>query len=582
MREDDRVDTANTCPMPARAEPQLMSEGAARMTLLVITLLFVLWGLCYIYRTSAMVGGHRTFLLWDDAMISMRYARNLAEGHGLTWNPDGERVQGITNLGLTLIMALIHLLPFSRWDAALVYQLLSLAMALACLPLVYRLAMGLFHDRSVAVGAGLVTALYAPFAIWSLQGADVPAVALPLLAALVWLVEAESPGRPWPAKVFPVLALAILVRPDATVAYVVVLACCAWREGTRAPAFRRGCLLLLAIWAGLLAFSYLYYGDPLPNTFYLKATGSPRLLVLKTGLQELVTFIEGVSPLLVLLMGALLIPRMRRDRALWPSAAVVLSSFAYSVWVGGDWTWTLPSRFIAPSMPVFIVLLLGAWCTLCRALGERAAGARSWLFAAGAALFILQLNPEGALTEWLSFSVETLNKQENWRQARIGLYLRDQTVPGTTVAYHWAGTAAYFAERPGIDVLGKSDRHIAKMTVDRFIPGHSKWDWDYVLWQRRPDVFVDESRGLLARPDFEQAYRGARTGAGELLFVRRGSESRLDDPKILYVTISAMRALGIGSQMELPQRKPLFQLGGLAAFGAANCLAWLFRPRPHR
>ena len=71
MREDDRVDTANTCPMPARAEPQLMSEGAARMTLLVITLLFVLWGLCYIYRTSAMVGGHRTFLLWDDAMISM-------------------------------------------------------------------------------------------------------------------------------------------------------------------------------------------------------------------------------------------------------------------------------------------------------------------------------------------------------------------------------------------------------------------------------------------------------------------------------------------------------------------------------
>jgi hypothetical protein len=27
------------------------------------------------------------FVLFDDAMISMRYARNLVEGHGLVWNP---------------------------------------------------------------------------------------------------------------------------------------------------------------------------------------------------------------------------------------------------------------------------------------------------------------------------------------------------------------------------------------------------------------------------------------------------------------------------------------------------------------
>jgi hypothetical protein len=34
---------------------------------------------------------------WDDAFISFRYARNLADGYGLVWNPGGEPTQGYTN-----------------------------------------------------------------------------------------------------------------------------------------------------------------------------------------------------------------------------------------------------------------------------------------------------------------------------------------------------------------------------------------------------------------------------------------------------------------------------------------------------
>jgi hypothetical protein len=187
---------------------------------------------------------------------------------------------------------------------------------------------------------------------------------------------------------------------------------------------------------------------------------------------------------------------------------------------------------------------MGAWWLLCRALGERAAGTGSWLFAAGALALTLQLNPPGTLSEWLSFQAETLFREQNANQARLGLYLRDHTEPGTTVAFHWAGTAAYLGERPGIDVLGKSDRHIAKMAVDRFIPAHSKWDWDYVVGQRRPDLFLEQTRGLLRRPDFNQAYRAALTGEGDWIFVRRGSEGRLRDPKIAYVEISSLREAG--------------------------------------
>jgi hypothetical protein len=43
------------------------------------------------YKASMSIDGVRWFWIDDDQKISMRYARNLAEGHGLVWNP-GERV----------------------------------------------------------------------------------------------------------------------------------------------------------------------------------------------------------------------------------------------------------------------------------------------------------------------------------------------------------------------------------------------------------------------------------------------------------------------------------------------------------
>ena len=42
----------------------------------------------------------------DDAYISLRYADNLAAGHGFVWNPGGPRVEGFINPLLVLAEAL--------------------------------------------------------------------------------------------------------------------------------------------------------------------------------------------------------------------------------------------------------------------------------------------------------------------------------------------------------------------------------------------------------------------------------------------------------------------------------------------
>ena len=52
----------------------------------------------FIIRCTFVVGDQRGLTLFDDAMISMRYARNLVEHGELTWNVGDAYVEGYTNL----------------------------------------------------------------------------------------------------------------------------------------------------------------------------------------------------------------------------------------------------------------------------------------------------------------------------------------------------------------------------------------------------------------------------------------------------------------------------------------------------
>jgi hypothetical protein len=72
---------------------------------LLIGFVFLFWSIAFVWGSSFVcIDGNRHFCLLDDAMISMRYAWNLSQGNGLVWNT-GEYVEGITNLLMTLYMA---------------------------------------------------------------------------------------------------------------------------------------------------------------------------------------------------------------------------------------------------------------------------------------------------------------------------------------------------------------------------------------------------------------------------------------------------------------------------------------------
>jgi hypothetical protein len=78
----------------------------------------------------------------------------------------------------------------------------------------------------------------------------------------------------------------------------------------------------------------------------------------------------------------------------------------------------------------------------------------------------------------------------------VGEWLRAQLPPDALVATNAAGALPYFSDLPTLDMLGLTDRHIARSRPDRRQwVGHERGDGAYVL-SRRPRHHLRRSRGL--------------------------------------------------------------------------------------
>jgi hypothetical protein len=170
--------------------------------------------------TSFVIDGTRYYILFDDAMISMRYAYNLAHGNGLVWNI-GERVQGFTNPLWVFYMAGLHLLPLPAAKVSLAVQITGTGLLTANLFMVRRVVEYLTGDLLAMLGAVALTAFYAPLNSYALLGMEVSALTL-IITASVWMILRNSNGRftPWLYSRWP----SPLLRSDMAVAYVIILA----------------------------------------------------------------------------------------------------------------------------------------------------------------------------------------------------------------------------------------------------------------------------------------------------------------------------------------------------------------------
>jgi len=201
---------------------------------------------------------------------------------------------------------------------------------------------------------------------------------------------------------------------------------------------------------------------------------------------------------------------LRAGLLLWMFAA----QLAYSVYVGGDaWEyWGGSNRYIAIAMPLFFValswsLFVGGAALVHGSGGEAArpaSRANAWVFALLIAISIFSANSIHGAGAWAEVllvrpPLHAGSGDENNQEVEEALALRAITTEDATIAVTRAGTIPYFADRPSIDELGKSDRHLAHELSRvppgwrgflEFRPGHSKFDYRYSVDLLAPDVIV--------------------------------------------------------------------------------------------
>jgi len=374
--------------------------------------------------------------------------------------------------------------------------------------------------------AAAAIALCFPMTILSLQGSDTGCVGLWLLSSL-WLYRRREASHPWSLALFALLSLGLVLRVDSVLVIAPFLAL----AGRSAMRFRRHLLvgtgLLGLVLLGILLFQWSYFGDPLPNTYYLKAFGQPRGMMLWFGTRQLLVWLPFALPALG--CAAYATARHARRPLVQLCAGCFATSAADHLWVGGDLQPFYGSRFLIPAISLLLILsAIGIHDGAEVAFRGKPLGLRFAIATLSFAVIALLSNGPTADREILSRGSDTFLKSYNERNLASALYYRTHTDASTSIGLHWAGLISYFAERPVRDLLGKSDPYIAHMEVDRFQPGHSKWDWDYVLHTMRPDIIDQESRGLLQRADFQELYVRAQPAHAPYFFVRRDKVDLLD------------------------------------------------------
>lgn len=466
---------------------------------------FLVYGLAFIASSSFVVDGQRYFGLLDDALISMRYGRNLMEGHGLVWNPGGERVEGITNPLWTVLMGLLHLAPVSLHTVPLLVQLTSLALLLLNLVVLGRLAECLGGSRLAGLIAAVLTGFYLPLNTWALLGMEVGALALLVSLAVLSACRALR-GDTFCWRPHLVLALATLVRMDAVVPWAALTAALVLqgRASRRQHLVAAAGLASVALGGQVLA-RLAYYGELLPNTYYLKVSGVSLWVRLAAGLPSVINFVLGLGLLAFLV--PLLLALLSRQPARRLVAAVVLAQVAYTVYIGGDMfdMWPGANRFLCVVIPLLFCLVgltvVEAVELLVRGASRPVSAHTQRLLALGLGAAILVDANDFAKD---SLAVWALSKELHLTGAARAVtqhvvLVEELTEPTASVGVTWAGIVPYYTNRPGVDLLGKSDKPIARQTLEQapvdlskepFWPGHMKWDYARSIGQLQPDVIT--------------------------------------------------------------------------------------------
>ena len=415
----------------------------------------------------------------DDAYITLRYARNLAEHGELTWNVGEAGVEGYTGVFLPVALAAAMRLGL---PALAVARGLGIVSLLVTGPLVYAATRSL-GVRGWLAGIGALALLCAPMLhLHALGGLETVIFVAAVSLGLALFARALRPeGRFRDAPLCLALLFAALVRPEGVVLAAAVLAALGSmraRTGSRAALEFAAQVAVLLVIPGLayMAWRHGAYGQWLPNSFHAKALGGG---IEGASAHALGLFLAryGVLALLAVLGLQLTAARSsvgRLEIGVWGTDAARGSVFVCTgglflvalaaVYLGSHLSMNVGHRFFAPFLPVLAV----AACLGCES-GLRSIGADGSHAARQTVRVLVVLL---SLAQGLVFAFEA--REHRSFAADYHQLIQEVHVPaGERVAElcapgEWlvvvadAGAIPYVSDRPTVDLGMINDLYLAR------------------------------------------------------------------------------------------------------------------------
>jgi len=317
-----------------------LATAAADLPQRRVVLVFLVAIFTYVFLANAWLG--------DDAYITFRVVWNVVHGYGPVFNP-GERVQAYTHPLWMLVLTVAH---FITRDFFFTAQIVSYAFVLAAL---LRIARSVQWGWTAAVAFVWVLSSKA-FMDYASSGLEYP-LSYFLLAWFYTRWFARDATAPTNAELrsFGLIAgLAFVNRIDSVLLYAVPLAWLTIRtmrtsNRARLVPLLTGFAVPAAAW---LLFATLYYGFPLPNTYYAKvATGIPSSLLYRQGLAYLFNSLAH-DPVTLTSIGFAAALGWRGGASSRTAMASALLYVLYTISVGGDF---MSGRFFA--MPFLVSVM---------------------------------------------------------------------------------------------------------------------------------------------------------------------------------------------------------------------------------
>ncbi len=413
----------------------------------------------------------------DDSWIHMRFAQNLAAGHGFSFNP-GELTSTTTGALWTILLALAYRITGEHLFTAAV---LNGALCVLLCVLVYQLTLALAPRRWLAAAAAMTTAVTVPLPWWALSGMEPPLYGV--LALLGILLHLRLRRSSMPRALLPtvVFALAGLARPECFLLFPralidrIIIARWVEREERSVARWARDLAIHVPIFALMVAplfvYNYRVTGYALPSSYYSKlqwmgisgALATERISLFSAlvvgparEVGELLLTWAGNNLVLILPFFVGLVWQIRRaisanaggTRSLLIPMVLLVQPVAWAVVAGYRPPDFQSQRYLANVGPLFLMLgVIGGWRITEWLPRLRHGRVRAVLLLAVLAASLAR--QPGHATTYARNVRDTTQMH-----VTIGRWVRDNVPPGSLLAVNDVGAIAVISDCRVLDLQG--------------------------------------------------------------------------------------------------------------------------------